>query len=94
MTIEGTDDYMKRIGTEYYKPHPDKPGYVVYDKGRSVQEVFAELRHRLESVGYLPDEYFMMDSEWENGRLWPKGERIPNRVIGNNLQNKTKERKP
>jgi hypothetical protein len=63
---------MKRIETEYYKPHPDKPQYVVYDKGRSVQEVFAELRHRLESAGYLPDEYFMLDGHWEDGRTWPK----------------------
>ncbi|MDR1321178.1 MAG: ankyrin repeat domain-containing protein [Gracilibacteraceae bacterium] len=63
---------MKRIETEYYKPHPDKPGYVVYDKGRSVQEVFAELQRRLESAGYLPDEYFLLDSHWENGKTWPK----------------------
>jgi hypothetical protein len=63
---------MKSIETEYYKPHPEKSGYVVYDKGRSVQEVFSELRHRLESVGYLPDEYFMLDMDWENGKLWPK----------------------
>jgi hypothetical protein len=33
---------MKAMETEYYKPHPEKPGYVVYDRGRSAQEVFAE----------------------------------------------------
>jgi hypothetical protein len=63
---------MKAIETEYYKPHPEKPGCVVYDKGRSVQEVFTELRGRLEAVGYLPDEYFMLGRDWEDGRTWPK----------------------
>ena len=63
---------MKAIETEYWKPHPEKPGCVVYDKGRPAQEVFAELRRRLEAVGYLPDEYFMLSRDWENGRAWPK----------------------
>ncbi|MDR2357238.1 MAG: ankyrin repeat domain-containing protein [Oscillospiraceae bacterium] len=63
---------MNRIETEYWKPHPEKPGYVVYDKGRPAQEVFAELRSRLEAAGYLPDEYFLLDRDWEDGRLWPR----------------------
>jgi hypothetical protein len=37
-----------------------------------VQEVFAELKNRLETVGYLPDEYFMLADRWENGKPWPK----------------------
>lgn len=32
------------------------------------QEMFEELKYRLESTGYLPDEYFLMDREWEKGR--------------------------
>ena len=63
---------MKRIETEYWKPHPEKQGYSVFDKGRPVQEVYSELRARLEAAGYLPDEYFMLDHEWENGREWPQ----------------------
>ena len=39
---------------------------------RSAQEVFEELKHRLESQGYLPDEYFLLDYEWENGRKIPE----------------------
>ena len=39
---------------------------------RSAQEVFEELKHRLESQGYLPDEYFLLDYEWENGRKVPE----------------------
>jgi hypothetical protein len=63
---------MKAIETEYYKPHPDKAGYVVYDRGRSAQEVFAELRSRLEAVGYLPDKYFMLSRDWKDGETWPR----------------------
>jgi len=64
---------MKPIEIDFWKPHPEKPGCVLYDKGRSVQEVFEELKSRLDSLGYLPDEYFLMDNEWDNGRLWPQG---------------------
>lgn len=35
-------------------------------------EVFKELKYRLESQGYLPDEYFLLDIKWENGREIPK----------------------
>ena len=41
-------------------------------ENRSAQEVFEELKHRLESQGYLPDEYFLLDYEWENGRKIPE----------------------
>lgn len=43
---------------------------------RVAQEVFEDLKYRLESMGYLPDEYFLMDSHWENGREIPKGANI------------------
>ena len=43
---------------------------------RVAQEVFEELKYRLESTGYLPDEYFLMDSHWENGRTIPRGANI------------------
>ena len=39
---------------------------------RVALEVFEELKYQLESMGYLPDEYFLMDREWENGREIPK----------------------
>jgi len=39
---------------------------------RTAQEVFEELQYRLESMGYLPDEYFLLDSHWENGRTIPE----------------------
>ena len=30
--------------------------------GRTGQEVYEELKHRLEGMGYLPDEYFLLDT--------------------------------
>ncbi len=63
---------MKRIDTERHKPDPENPNRLIYDGQRTVQEIFNELRYRLESTGYLPDEYFMLDGDWENGREWPE----------------------
>ena len=40
--------------------------------GRTGQEVYEELKHRLEGMGYLPDEYFLLDAGWKNGKLIPK----------------------
>ena len=35
--------------------------------GRTGQEVYEELKHRLEGMGYLPDEYFQLDADWRLG---------------------------
>ena len=40
--------------------------------GRTGQEVYEELKHRLEGMGYLPDEYFLLDDVWEDGKMVPK----------------------
>ena len=40
--------------------------------GRTGQEVYEELKHRLECMGYLPDEYFQLDADWEDGRVIPR----------------------
>jgi hypothetical protein len=63
---------LKQIDLENWEQSPDNPRELVYAGQRKAQEVFAELKHRLESVGMLPDEYFLFDSEWENGREMPK----------------------
>lgn len=39
--------------------------------GRSGQEVYEELKHRLEGMGYLPDEYFLLDAGWKDGKVIP-----------------------
>ena len=64
---------MKPIELECWEPSPDDPQREVYAGQRTAQEVFEELKYRLESIGYLPDEYFLLDREWENGREIPKG---------------------
>ena len=63
---------MKPIELECWEPSPDDPRRKVYAGPRAAQEVFEELKYRLESMGYLPDEYFLLDREWENGREIPK----------------------
>ena len=39
--------------------------------GRTGQEVYEELKHRLEGMGYLPDEYFLLDADWEGDKVIP-----------------------
>ena len=63
---------MKKIELEQWEPFPGDPRRMQYAGQRVAQEVFEKLKHRLESMGYLPDEYFLMDREWENGREIPK----------------------
>ena len=64
---------MNVIELEQWKPSGNDPRKLEYAGQPTAQEVFEELKHRLEGMGYLPDEYFLMDSEWENGRAIPKG---------------------
>ena len=63
---------IKRIDTERRRPDPENPNRLIYNGQRTAQEIFSELRYRLESTGYLPDEYFILDMDWENGREWPE----------------------
>ena len=63
---------MKPIELERWEPSPDDPRGEVYAGQRTAQEVFEELKYRLEGMGYLPDEYFLMNHEWEDGREIPK----------------------
>lgn len=64
---------MNTIDFDIWEANPDKPGTVRRVGQRTAQEVFAELQHRLESTGYLPDEYFLMNDEWKNGKEIPEG---------------------
>ena len=63
---------MDTIDFDIWEPNPEKPGTIRRVGQRTAQEVFAELQYRLESVGYLPDEYFLMNDEWRNGKEIPK----------------------
>lgn len=50
------------------------------DGQRSAQEIYQELRYRLICIGYLPDEYFLIDDAWNNGRLYPEDAELSFRV--------------
>ena len=64
---------MKQIEFERWEPDAENPHKLNYAGQRTAEEVFHELKAQLDSVGYLPDEYFTMDWRWEHGRQIPKG---------------------
>ncbi|MDL2232068.1 ankyrin repeat domain-containing protein [Ruminococcaceae bacterium OttesenSCG-928-L11] len=63
---------MKPIKTVIWKPSPHDPSKQEYVGQRSALEVFEELRYHLESIGYLPDEYFLLDSDLRDGQEFPR----------------------
>ena len=63
---------MEPIELKQWTVSSEDPRRMQYAGQRVAQEVFEELKYRLEGMGYLPDEYFLMDREWENGREIPK----------------------
>ena len=64
---------MEVIELERWTPSGDGPGKLEYAGQPVAQEVFEELKYRLESMGCLPDEYFLLDRAWEDGREIPRG---------------------
>lgn len=63
---------MKQIEFERWIPDAENPRKLTYAGQRTAEDVFHELTAQLDSVGYLPDEYFLMDMGWRNGREIPK----------------------
>ncbi len=63
---------MKIIEFDRWRPSADDPRKVEYVGQRTAQEVYEELKHRLDGQGYLPDEYFLMGDDWKNGREIPQ----------------------
>ena len=64
---------MKQIEFERWEPDAENPRRLTYAGQRTAEDVFHELEAHLDSVGYLPDEYFTMDGRWEHVRQIPKG---------------------
>lgn len=67
---------MEKIELKKWAVSPKDPRQLEYKGQRTAKEVFEELRHRLEIIGYLPDECFHMNSEWGNGRKIPRDAEI------------------
>ena len=63
---------MKQIEFERWEPDAENPRKLNYAGQRAAEDVFHELEARLDSVGYLPDEYLLLDRRWQNGREMPR----------------------
>ena len=63
---------MKQIEFERWEPDAENPRRLTYAGQRTAEDVFHELEARLDSVGYLPDEYLLLDNRWQNGREMPR----------------------
>ena len=63
---------MKQIEFERWEPDAENPRRLKYAGQRAAEEVYQELKARLDSVGYLPDEYLLLDRRWQNGREMPR----------------------
>ncbi len=64
---------MEIIKFEKWKPSADDPRKLEYDGQRTAEDVFEQLKFRLDGQGYLPDEYFLLRGEWEGVREIPRG---------------------
>lgn len=60
---------MKLIETVIWEPVPGKPNYVMKKGFRKVSEVFAELESELKSEGLYPEEYFLLDRDFQNENM-------------------------
>ena len=63
---------MKQIEFERWEPDAENPRKLNYAGQRTAEDVFHELEAQLDSVGYLPDEYLLLDRRWQNGREMPR----------------------
>ena len=63
---------MKQIEFERWELDSENPRKLNYAGQRTAEEVSHELEVRLDSIGYLPDEYLLLDIHWQNGREMPK----------------------
>ena len=63
---------MAIIETEVWKRNPDRPGTLIFDSQRVAQDIFNELAAHLKAEGRMPDEYFLFDRDWKDGKSFPK----------------------
>lgn len=63
---------MEIIELERWKPSETNPHKLEYEGQPTAGEVFEELKGRLERMGYLPDEYFKLCTDWKKERQIPR----------------------
>jgi len=63
---------MPIIETEIWKDHPEKQGVIIFDKHRVAQDIFNELEAHLKADGRMPDEFFILNHNWQDGKLFPR----------------------
>ena len=64
---------MSKISLNIYGPVEGQPGHSHIIGQPTAQEVFAQLEQHLNSIGYLPDDYFILDRDWQDGAKIPAG---------------------
>lgn len=64
---------MEIIEFDRWKPCLDDPRKLEYVGQRTAEDVFEQLKFRLDGQGYLPDEYFELRDGWKDGREIPRG---------------------
>ena len=67
---------MHIIETEIWKDHPEKPTVVIFDQQRVAQDIFNELVVHLKADVRMPDEYFLLNHDWQDGKLFPRDAHI------------------
>lgn len=65
------------IEIDVWEPNPEKPGYLRFVRKKTVQEVYDELKARLEAEKLVPDEYFNISSEYRYSDEKPKETPMP-----------------
>ena len=64
---------METIDMKIYEPVPGKKGLVREVGFRKAKDVFHELEERLRQLGLYPDEYFVLNSPYDDkGALFPE----------------------
>jgi len=67
---------MARIELSKWEPVPGSPERVRQAGQRTAQEVFEELQYHLENIGYLPDESFLLNDNWNDGKEIPENAEV------------------
>ncbi len=64
---------MNTIKTDIWEQHPEKQGCLRYVKQRKASEVFLELENYLKSENLYPDEYFLLNRNYDDSKCdFPK----------------------